>query len=121
MASPSPVGFIGHTKGLQRICQILGPAHYKNETDLQTFDIARTGIINAHIERKEHCFLAEPEWLTIPWKTSMQTKSMKSQLYDRFCYIPGLLADLDHLKSRVDYSLNDVDRLARDVDVHIYE
>ncbi|KAM3074589.1 hypothetical protein ACMFMG_008018 [Clarireedia jacksonii] len=121
MTSPSPVGFIGHTKGLQRICQILGPAHFKNESDLQIFDIARTSIVNAHIERKERCFLAEPEWLTLPWKTSMQPKSMKSQLYDRFCYIPGLLADLDILKSRVDYSLNEVDRLAQDVDVHIYK
>ncbi|GKT65480.1 C6 zinc finger domain protein [Colletotrichum tofieldiae] len=53
--------------------------------------------IITHIKRRRRCPLSHPVWKTVPWQNVAKTP--KDVLVDIFVDVPGLLEDLDHLRS----------------------
>lgn len=53
--------------------------------------------IITHIKRRRRCPLSQPIWKTVPWRKIPKTP--KDVLIDIFVDVPGLLEDLDHLRS----------------------
>ncbi|CZT11503.1 uncharacterized protein RAG0_15634 [Rhynchosporium agropyri] len=89
MASPSGQGFLQHEGGVARLIQSSNPERFQSQDELAVFEYARLAVAFGCADLRIRCFLAEPEWITIPWLKHPEAKDLKSLIYDSFCDFPG--------------------------------
>ncbi|XMA10558.1 hypothetical protein WAI453_003349 [Rhynchosporium graminicola] len=99
MASPSGQGFLQHEGGVARLIQSSNPERFQSQDELAVFEYARLAVAFGCADLRIRCFLAEPEWMTIPWLKHPEAKDLKSLIYDSFCDFPGILQDLEAIRT----------------------
>lgn len=92
------VGWISHAAGAARLIEVRGPHDHVDRQSHHVFLGARLPILFSAILRRKKTFLAQQEWLTVPWQ-SMPCKTYHDVLVDLAVNIPGLLEDFDRLRS----------------------
>ncbi|OHW99125.1 C6 zinc finger domain-containing protein [Colletotrichum incanum] len=91
--------------GLKFYCEALSelnvalrhPKRWKTDALMLASRILGFYEIITHIKRRRRCPLSHPVWKTVPWQNIPKTP--KDVLVDIFVDVPGLLEDLDHLRS----------------------
>ncbi|KAL4878812.1 hypothetical protein BJY04DRAFT_195122 [Aspergillus karnatakaensis] len=62
----------------------------------ELFADGRTNLTMSYLRNRKRCFLADPEWKTIPWL--QQPKTPRDHLFDVLLDLTGLFEDLDLMK-----------------------
>ncbi|TIC91114.1 hypothetical protein CH35J_011420 [Colletotrichum higginsianum] len=87
----------GHTLGeMALVLQRTPEAHMEGQSH-SLFSSGRYHLVISHVKRRRRCPLSHPVWKTVPWQTTPKTP--KDVLVDIFVDVPGLLEDLDRLRS----------------------
>ncbi|KAJ0155201.1 hypothetical protein CTA2_12932 [Colletotrichum tanaceti] len=87
----------GHTLGeMALVLQRTPEAHMEGQSH-SLFSSGRYHLVISHIKRRRRCPLSHPAWKTVPWRTTPKTP--KDVLVDIFVDVPGLLEDLDRMRS----------------------
>ncbi|TQN66211.1 putative transcriptional regulatory protein, partial [Colletotrichum shisoi] len=73
------------------------PRRWKSDALILASRILGFYEIISHVKRRRRCPLSHPVWKTVPWQTTPKTP--KDVLVDIFVDVPGLLEDLDRLRS----------------------
>lgn len=97
-AMNSSVGWVSHAAGAARLIEIRGPRGHIDHHAHHIFLGARLPILFSAILRRKKTFLAQQEWLSIPWQ-SMPCKTPHDVLVDIAADLPGLLEKFDLLRS----------------------
>lgn len=92
------VGWVSHAAGAARLIELRGPHDHISRVSHYVFLGARLPIFFSAVLRRKKTFLAQQEWLTIPWR-DMPCKTYHDALVDLAVNIPGLLEDFDTLRS----------------------
>ncbi|TVY47417.1 Uncharacterized protein LOCC1_G004412 [Lachnellula occidentalis] len=121
MASKGGPGIMQHLGGVQRLIQARGPERHQNRPDLDVFENARLGMVHQFMEKKKRCFLEEQQWMTIPWLKHPEAKTFVSSITDRKCYLPGLLEDMEAMRTGLRASQADVSILCEKIYTELYE
>lgn len=87
----------GLVRGTAALVQERGPLSFAQYPDYQLFTrgFRGSGILEA-IGRRQHTYLASPEWLTIPWSRGID-KDAIDLIWDIMAQIAGCLADVDQV------------------------
>ncbi len=80
--SEDPNGWIGHSLGLERLCELRGPASFQKDTERLIFERSRPTIIFAALVLRRRTILSSSEWKTIPWALEPEVKSAMQYLVD---------------------------------------
>lgn len=121
MASNRGPGVIQHLGGVQRLIQARGPERHQDQPDLDVLENARLGMVHQYMEKKKRCFLEEPAWKTIPWAKHPECKTLLSIITDRKCDIPGLLEDMEAMRTGERASQTDIATLCEKVHAQLYD
>lgn len=97
-AMDQSVGWISHAAGAARLIEGRGPHRHVERQSHHIFLGARLPILFSAILRRKKTFLAQQEWLSVPWQ-SMPCKTPHDVLIDLAVNIPGLLEEFDVLSS----------------------
>ncbi|KAL2066172.1 hypothetical protein VTL71DRAFT_2243 [Oculimacula yallundae] len=111
MASPTGMGFLQHEGGVARLLLSSTPERFQTRPELDVFEYARLAVAFGCADLRIGCFLAEPKWRTIPWLKHPEAKDLKSLIYDYFCDFPGVLQDLEALRTGQLKDPNDIANL----------
>ncbi|KAJ3499083.1 hypothetical protein NLG97_g605 [Lecanicillium saksenae] len=90
-------GWRGHNDGQMSLVLTRGASNLQSGTGHQLFADGRLNMVVGDIAKRRRSRLAEPVWKSVPWQR--QEKSVKDKLLDILMDIPGLLEDLDVVKS----------------------
>lgn len=91
------VGWISHAQGAARLIELRGPSQHIKRQPHHVFLGARLPILFSAIVRRKRTFLANADWLTIPWR-AMPVKTYFDVLIDHVTKTPGLLEQFDNLR-----------------------
>ena len=92
------VGWVSHAQGAARLIEMRGPSRHIKRQAHHVFLGARLPILFSALVRRKCTFLANIEWLTIPWRI-MPGKTYHDVLIDHATKIPGLLEQYDSLRA----------------------
>ncbi|KAK2027073.1 hypothetical protein LX32DRAFT_695158 [Colletotrichum zoysiae] len=87
----------GHTLGEMALVLQRTPEAHVQGTAHDLFSSGRIHLIVVHIRRRQRCPLSHPIWKTVPWRDVPKTP--KDFLVDIFADVPGLLEDLDRVRT----------------------
>lgn len=96
-AMSKSVGWVSHAQGAARLIELRGPSQHINRQAHHVFLGARLPILFSAIVRRKRSFLADTEWLTVPWR-AISGKTYHDVLVDHVTGIPGLLEQFDSLR-----------------------
>ncbi|KAL4989870.1 hypothetical protein BDW68DRAFT_175624 [Aspergillus falconensis] len=68
------------------------------------FADGRSNVIMSYLRQRKRCFLADPDWRTMPW-LQREKKNARDHLMDILLDLTGLFEDLDNMKSIPDPNL----------------
>ncbi|KAI9741767.1 MAG: hypothetical protein M1834_000153 [Cirrosporium novae-zelandiae] len=91
IAFTSTSGWLQHAGGIGALVLARGPSRHQKAFEHNMFRSSRMIIILACLTRRQHTFLEQEEWKTIPW--ALQPKSPSCYLIDILSNVPGFLAD----------------------------
>ena len=97
-ATNKSVGWVSHAQGAARLIELRGPSLHTKRQPHHLFLGARLPILFSAIVRRKSTFLANVEWLTIPWR-AMPVKTYHDILIDHVTKIPGFLEQFDILRA----------------------
>ncbi|KAK2608876.1 hypothetical protein QQS21_002589 [Conoideocrella luteorostrata] len=87
--------WLQHSMGVSALTQLAGPEAFQSQAANAMLESYRSFIAVGHLVQRKHCFLAQPEWKTIPWAGKGPPKTLTSLICDVLCDIPGLMQDVD--------------------------
>ncbi|UKZ76772.1 hypothetical protein TrVFT333_004482 [Trichoderma virens FT-333] len=94
IAVDSDLRFIHH-QGLARILEHCGPEYFQDPSILPVFESCRfTMLANALVQR-HGTFLEQDQWRTVPWSSSLETKTNTNKLLDIISGLPGIIQKTD--------------------------
>ncbi|KIX09705.1 uncharacterized protein Z518_00786 [Rhinocladiella mackenziei CBS 650.93] len=88
--------WMAHAQGAARLIQLRGPQRHQNWNAHHPFLASRTPTIYAAILQRKSTYLANEEWLTVPWAT--QQRTYFDRMVDLATVIPGILEKFDLLR-----------------------
>ncbi|KAH6676385.1 hypothetical protein B0J14DRAFT_651807 [Halenospora varia] len=121
MMASSGGGMIQHLGGVHRLIEARGPERHQTRPELDVFEAARLGMVHNYMEKKKRCFLEQPHWQTIPWAKHPEAKDLLSVLCDRKCHLPGLLEDMEALRTGQRATPADVRNLCQNIHTQLQE
>lgn len=92
------VGWVSHAAGAARLIELRGPNDHVDRQSHHVFLGARLPILFSAILRRKRTFLADQDWLSVPWRT-MPCKTYHDALVDIAVNVPSLLDEFDKLRS----------------------
>ncbi|CAG8959955.1 hypothetical protein HYFRA_00012672 [Hymenoscyphus fraxineus] len=119
MFASSRGGMIQHLGGIQRLIEQCGPKRFQTRPSLDVFITARMGIMHHDMDVRRRCFLENPDWQTIPWLKEPNMKDLHIQICDQKCFIPGLLEDMEALRTGLRATPMDFQNLCASVTMHL--
>lgn len=93
----TPNGWLSHAAGVGRLLEARGPESFATGKGHAIFLHVRILIAIRYSTARKTCFLAKPEWLTLPWKK--QAKNMLHKMIDVMVFLPVVLETYDHLQA----------------------
>ncbi|KAF4624353.1 hypothetical protein G7Y89_g13819 [Cudoniella acicularis] len=121
MMASSGGGMIQHLGGVHRLIQARGPERHQTRPELDVFETCRLGMVHNYMEKKKRCFLEEPQWQTVPWAIHPEAKDLLSLLCDRKCFLPGLLEDMEALRTGQRATPADIRNLCQNIHTQLQE
>jgi len=102
MTSDTENGWIGHSRGLERLIQLRGPEQFTTLPDLMILQKSRTSIIFAAFALRKPTILSNSKWKTIPWSQHPEQKDDLQLLVDIIADCPQINVKMDELSTRMD-------------------
>ncbi|KAF7509121.1 hypothetical protein GJ744_008348 [Endocarpon pusillum] len=93
----TPHGWLSHSAGVGRLLEARGPEGFATDKGHAIFLHVRIVIAIRYSTARKACFLAEPEWLTLPWKK--HPKNMLHKMIDVMVFVPVVVETYDHLQA----------------------
>ncbi|CAG7558333.1 unnamed protein product [Fusarium equiseti] len=89
------------------LVKLRGPWRHQTPLNRELLRQCRFEIIVCALIKRRHCYLALPEWQTVPWPESVP-KTASDTIHDIFAHVPGQLHDIDRVeKGEVDEDFRD--------------
>lgn len=85
--------WMAHAQGAARLVQLRGPALHQEWDAHHPFLASRIPTIYAAILSRQATYLADEDWLTVPWEK--QSRTFFDRLIDFAVHVPGLLEKFD--------------------------
>lgn len=85
--------WMAHAQGAARLIELRGPARHQEWDAHHPFLASRIPTIYAAILSRQATYLANEDWLTVPWEK--QSRTYFDRLVDLAVHVPGLLEKFD--------------------------
>jgi hypothetical protein len=121
MMAANSGALIQHQGGIQKLIAFRTPERFQTQPELSVLEACRLCMFHGYMEHKKRCFLEEPKWRTIPWIKHPEAKTLLSLLYDQMVQLPGILEDMEALRTKKRSSPADVLRISQNVYTQLRE
>ncbi|KIW09949.1 hypothetical protein PV08_11725 [Exophiala spinifera] len=93
-------GWASHIEGIARLIQLRGPELHVSGLSHRLFLDFRSSCLTYSLATRRSTFLAQPDWLTVPWK--VHPKSDLDRLRDMMAQLANLIAENERLDATAD-------------------
>ncbi|KAE8166021.1 hypothetical protein BDV40DRAFT_256637 [Aspergillus tamarii] len=99
VARTSQAGLASHVFGAVRLIEHRGPANHIHGVEHLLFTELRPYWVGAALVKRQPSFLAEEDWINVPWSAGTTKKDILHYLLDLTVQVPSLLAEYDALEA----------------------
>lgn len=89
------VAWLRHSAGMAHLFQLWGPEAFQGPLSIRLFVENRGPIISSYCVKRKACFLAEPEWISVPFEALPTLRASWQYAQDISARVPGLMQARD--------------------------